>query len=1086
MMDCQQVQEQLAGVEDPGPAPGSGSQSDSENGPVDQLPLEAREHLANCPVCREFARALQLLDSTALALPRRQPSDALLARTLTAVRAADAAHRSEILALADRRQAELPEPELAERSPDTHAEHNVDIDVTHGWLWVAGLAAAAAVVVMWTVDDQSPALVTESRVYTPAVTAANDEYTDTPGWRRDALTPDEPAEKKPAKVMDPMNGTTESTKNTGGTKAPASQTKRGSTKAALVDNNGPVASGEGEQKDEPAFQYFSKGQETAESQPVEGLDAIVLDVSGAISSENEYSDDGNVAIVDKPRIDAHSRDFPLSRKSDEDDKKYRNGDGGDDDGAVDGKGGGKGDWGGEDTTQRGARRVPLEPELPLEPEPEPEPEPVPEAKSRAKPKSTEIRGEERRKGLQQGLARPSVQTTPSGATITLDTDALDVDKSSQLELRLDEKRVTTDEEPPPEANQSQPVDELLVKKLAPLPDNRMGPAPHSGQARPEKKKGVKAGKDRTIEISDIAPDIAPGTHEFSLNGRLLQDRQQARYGEFGKLRDTDRWWSGRKGNIDGRARLLARALLDQRQATTGVATHPTSGLWANTYVPGDPVLRLLHGRLAKHRLELGDASAQLGALDASVQPYRQAFDPPKTAALGLSVRADRRVADGPTRTFLQVGLQGTPRRSGRRPAMNIAVVLDLHGAENAAAKAGIPALLSALREAKQTGDRFSLVVAGVPGAVMLTPDQFRHGPLTVAVNKLFGGAGVESSGRAPGPVLTLDQALARATREVASRDDSAGPLGTSLVLLLTGSTVSRPTLLKSLRTAHESAVNGIAMSVVGVGHDIDEAQLTMLATAGQGNRRLLVQTGDAANVIAAELAAAASVVARAVRVRVKLAPGVKLVGVVGSHRLDAEAARRVREAERSIDRRIERARGIVADREDDQDGVNIIIPSFLAGDSHVILLDVIAPGPGPLADVTVRYKDLVFLQNGVARGSLNLTRGKSGANSHEPGVFKNYVAHIISRDLRKAGNLLSQGASAEALTVLDELEALLRGLSGEVPFLRADAEFARDGELVGGYLRLLEGAGSAPRGYVSDSLQYAGWRKLMRAHDDSN
>jgi hypothetical protein len=39
--------------------------------------------------------------------------------------------------------------------------------------------------------------------------------------------------------------------------------------------------------------------------------------------------------------------------------------------------------------------------------------------------------------------------------------------------------------------------------------------------------------------------------------------------------------------------------------------------------------------------------------------------------------------------------------------------------------------------------------------------------------------------------------------------------------------------------------------------------------------------------------------------------------------------------------------------------MQIVIPSFFTGDSHVILLDVVVAGPGPVADVTLRYKDLV-------------------------------------------------------------------------------------------------------------------------------
>src|SRR6185369_2748520 len=114
-----------------------------------------------------------------------------------------------------------------------------------------------------------------------------------------------------------------------------------------------------------------------------------------------------------------------------------------------------------------------------------------------------------------------------------------------------------------------------------------------------------------------------------------------------------------------------------------------------------------------------------------------------------------------------------------------------------------------------------------------------------------------------------------------------------------------------------------------------------------------------------------------------LAAGVRLVGIVGSRRLDEAQAQRVREAERSVDLRLSRNLGIESDRGEDEDGIQVVVPVFRAGDAHVILLDVVAPGPGAVADVSVRYKDLVFLRNGVARASLTLPAGAPAAGPLE-------------------------------------------------------------------------------------------------------
>ena len=157
--------------------------------------------------------------------------------------------------------------------------------------------------------------------------------------------------------------------------------------------------------------------------------------------------------------------------------------------------------------------------------------------------------------------------------------------------------------------------------------------------------------------------------------------------------------------------------------------------------------------------------------------------------------------------------------------------------------------------------------------------------------------------------------------------------------------------------AHESAVAGVPLSAFGVGAQADPNELARLAIAGQGNRRMLASSDDAAPAVEHELSAVARVVARAVRLRIRLAPGVHLISVLGSHPLDSVQVERVHEAENGIDQRLSKNLGIERDRGDDEEGVQIVIPSFYAGDSHVLLLDVVADGPGLCADVTARFKD---------------------------------------------------------------------------------------------------------------------------------
>jgi Ca-activated chloride channel family protein len=325
-------------------------------------------------------------------------------------------------------------------------------------------------------------------------------------------------------------------------------------------------------------------------------------------------------------------------------------------------------------------------------------------------------------------------------------------------------------------------------------------------------------------------------------------------------------------------------------------------------------------------------------------------------------------------------------------------------------------------------------------------------------------------------------AVAWAFTEVGRDDDPEAPLGSSSVVLVTHRTLGR-SVERLVGLAHQGAVAGIPLSVVGVGKDVSPAEMDRLALAGQGSRRLLDSRSEASRLVERELAAASRVVARAVRLRIRLAPGVRLVDVVGSRALCAAQAQRVREAEDSIDLRLARNLGIASDRGRDEDGVQIVIPSFHAGDSHAILLDVVAPGPGDVADVTIRYKDLVLRRNGVAQARLSLPRGARGAGPLERNVLKNFLAFRLSQTLARAGQAWNAGDGARATALLEEARGLRLGLGALIADLAGDAEIASDARMLGEYVRLLAldaAQRSSQRVLIADSLRYAGRLKILQ------
>jgi len=416
--------------------------------------------------------------------------------------------------------------------------------------------------------------------------------------------------------------------------------------------------------------------------------------------------------------------------------------------------------------------------------------------------------------------------------------------------------------------------------------------------------------------------------------------------------------------------------------------------------------------------------------------------------------------------------------------MNVGIVLDLRGEIAPETAGSMRALVHAFLAAKDVGDHFSLIAAGKPGGTWVAADDFRHGPITVALSRLESPA----RGAAPEPVLGLEQAVERAVAETQDGDDPTAPLGSSLVLLVT----SQPLGTHAGRLegiAHRSAVAGVPLSVVGVGDGISLDEIDRISLAGQGNRRLMHAPPDADGLVARELSALSRVIARALRLRIRLGPGVELVDVVGAGRLDAAGAHRVRQAEKSIDRRLSRNFGIEADRGEDEEGIQIVIPTFYGGDSHSVVLDVVARGPGPIADVTARYKDLVYLRNGVTRANLGLGLETSSPGPLERNVVKSYLAIRLSDTLKLAGRELLAGRDPQAISLVRDFYALLESLSLEVSGYQNDPDIETDLSMLREYLAVLETdilQQNEPRYYLADSLQLSGYLKTVpRSASDS-
>ncbi len=458
---------------------------------------------------------------------------------------------------------------------------------------------------------------------------------------------------------------------------------------------------------------------------------------------------------------------------------------------------------------------------------------------------------------------------------------------------------------------------------------------------------------------------------------------------------------------------------------------PRFGYFENTYLGGDAAW-------AERARRLGTVlhEDQRPYLLAALAP--QPFDPPGDAGLGVSAQLDVGHVERPGRVFLQVGLQGSARFGWRRPPLDVVLVAD-------AAPALVDETLLALVRRLGAQDRLGLVAPGLDLAPA-PPSELRR---TLA-------ARLEA--REPRGERTLGDALRSAGALLA---DAAGAEarvpGTQLVLVLTTSDDTER-VASAAAAAHALSLQGAVTSVLEAGH---RGVWWSVASAGHGSYHHL-QPGAALATVDAELEAVARVVARLVRVNVRLAPGVQAIRVVGSRLLDRKEVVEVKAREVATDRNLSRTLGVTADRGDDDDGLQTVVPYFLGGDAHVVLLELWVEKPGPVADVTVRYKDMVSLTNSTARASVSLAATPRPETPFQRAVRGNLRGFEVAAALGEAAAYVRRGDAASALEAIDRARPLARD--------------GRDARVLDGFTALLRSHGSQP--VVADALDLGRARRI--------
>lgn len=479
---------------------------------------------------------------------------------------------------------------------------------------------------------------------------------------------------------------------------------------------------------------------------------------------------------------------------------------------------------------------------------------------------------------------------------------------------------------------------------------------------------------------------------------------------------------------------------------------PRKLYFENTYLGGDAAFReqmrrldeSLGGAPLPHTLSLG---------------YAQPFDPPEDAGLSLTAELDRRFLERSGRVILQVGLQGSLRYGWRRPPLDVVLVLDGPAlAEDP--EVGIQVAGELLAQLGPQ-DHLAVIVAGPRPRVLAPLGRIRslRGELALAFDAL--GAIPASSDDALAAAMTHAGALL----EKATEDRATLP-GTQTVLVVArGLDGARVQPARSV--AHELTLKGMVTSVIETGPG--DGLWWAVNDAGYGNYHQ-VAGRDPREAVRAELESLSRVVARLVRINVRLAPGVEAVRILGSRVLDEQEVARVKAREVAADQHISRTLGVVADRGDDDDGLQTVIPYFYGGDSHVVLIELWVDKPGAIADVTLRYKDMVNLGNATARASVAARNLPREDTAEQLAVRRNVRGFRIGEELEHASLRLKRGDLQGARTWLGRA----RETAAHAP--------ASDREVIDAFAQALDAgdltADQTRRDAVSESLFVAGRRKV--------
>ncbi len=463
-------------------------------------------------------------------------------------------------------------------------------------------------------------------------------------------------------------------------------------------------------------------------------------------------------------------------------------------------------------------------------------------------------------------------------------------------------------------------------------------------------------------------------------------------------------------------------------------------------------------------------------LDSLARSYHQKFPVPGHTALALYADVDHsKVLASGGDVFLQLGIQAATREMPRRPSLNIALVIDRSGSMGSDGK---------MKEARNAALKFIDRLRDDDDVVVIAYDDRIETPCggDVKCDRESTKAYIRSLD-ARGST-NIHGALDRAYRMVADRS-APGKLNTVILIsdgMPTAGITDEASIVNLARIAAE---NNISTTSVGMGLEYNDKLMMHLASQGQGHYHFVKNASSMETILKEEFDSLNRVVARALRLKIKLADDVVLKRVLGSRALDWKQTAQVRSEERHLDDKLYRELGIKKDRqEDDHEGIRMLIPYFFSGDSHVVMLHLyLPPGTNPerIAEVTLKYKDMLHSKNNMAEKEVVVSRAKDVdqmVKSINRKVKKNLLGFRAGETLMTVAQMINNGQEQRAAQMIGDQAEMFRQAGQRW----SDDDLLKDARLLDQYqgviLKLQDpnlAAKSSLRAYLTKTMSHSAY-----------